>query len=381
MPRYICIFSDGTGQAGGANPINWTNVYRLFMGTREADPAGQVCFYDPGLGSNPDEGEHRSPLRRLKDILAKATGYGITDNIVDCYAALLLAYEPGDKIFLFGFSRGAYTVRSLGGVLGLCGIPGLLPGGLEKVRHWQDFAQAIAEPSLRKLASEAVEGVYMIKDAADRARAAAEFRRRHDTSPTPPFFVGVWDTVRALGLPAIGSMPGRHKFHDPILNPAVSHGRQALAIDENREVFAPELWDERAAPAGQIKQAWFAGVHTDIGGGYGLKMGLSDLTLGWMVDEARAAAPRLTVEPALRAELRPDALGQQHDERATSWLPWSEGTREDFVAHEHQPQPAAMANAVEPRLQAADVQILDRRAPYRPRALAAYPPFARLYAR
>ena len=107
MPRNICIFSDGTGQGGGANPINWTNVYRLFMATREADAAGQVCFYDPGLGANPDAGEIRGPFRRLKDLLAQATGYGITDNIIDCYAALLLAHETGDRIYLFGFSRGA----------------------------------------------------------------------------------------------------------------------------------------------------------------------------------------------------------------------------------------------------------------------------------
>lgn len=364
MPRNICIFSDGTGQAGGANPINWTNVYRLFLATREADPAGQTCFYDPGLGSNPDAGEIRGLFRRFKDLLAKATGYGITDNIIDCYAALLLAWEPGDRIFLFGFSRGGYTVRSLGGVLGLCGIP----QGLPRVTDWADFVEAIAEPGLRKLASEAVEGVYMIKDDVDRARAAGEFRRRHGTNPAPPFFVGVWDTVRALGLPGIGSLPGRHMFHDPILNPAVPHGRQALAIDENRQVF------------GQIRQLWFAGVHTDIGGGYGLQMGLSDLTLRWMIDEARATAHPLQVEPGLLAELRPDALGVQHDERATSLMPWSEGTREGFVAHPHQPQPAAMAPAVEPRLQAQTVPILGRRLPYRPRALAAYPPFARYYA-
>ena len=377
MARNICIFSDGTGQAGGANPIDWTNVYRLFMATREADPAGQICFYDPGLGSNPDSGEVRGLFRRLKDILAQATGYGITDNIIDCYAALLLAYEPGDRVFLFGFSRGAYTVRSLAGALGLCGIP----SGLPKVRHWEGFAEAIAEPSLRKLAAQAVEGVYMIKDDGKRARAAADFRREHGTNPVPPFFIGVWDTVRALGLPAIGSMPGRHKFHDPVLNPAVPHGRQALAIDENREVFAPELWDERAAPVGQIKQVWFAGVHTDIGGGYGLRMGLSDLTLGWMIDEARTTAHPLIVEPALIAELRPDALGQQHDERATFWLPWWEGTRERFVADGFQPQPAAMVDAVEPRLQAASVPILDESAAYRPRALSAYPPFAGYYRR
>jgi hypothetical protein len=204
MPKNICIFSDGTGQAGGANPIHWTNIYRLFMATRQVDPGAQICFYDPGLGANPDAGEQRSLFRRFKDMLAQATGYGITDNIIDCYAALLVSHEPGDPIFLFGFSRGAYTVRSLGGVLGLCGVP----TGLPKVAHWDDFADAIVDPVVRKLATQAVSEVYMIKDDTDRARAAEAFRQEHGTSPNPPFFVGVWDTVRALGLPAIGSMPG-----------------------------------------------------------------------------------------------------------------------------------------------------------------------------
>lgn len=375
MARNVCIFSDGTGQGGGANPINWTSIYRLFMATREVDPAAQICFYDPGLGSNPDEGEIRSPFRRLKDWLAQATGYGITDNIIDCYVALLCSWRPGDRIFLFGFSRGAYTVRSLGGVLALCGVP----AGFANVLRWDGFSDAIQASEVRALASSAVKDVYMIKDGAARAEAAAAFRQRHGTEPAPPFFVGVWDTVRALGLPAIGSMPGRHKFHDAILNRKVAHGRQALAIDENRQVFAPELWDETQAPAGQVKQIWFAGVHTDIGGGYGLQMGLTDLALDWMVAEARAASPSLLVEPGLIAELRPDALGLQHDERQTSWLPWSEGTRESFVLHGFQPQPARMAPAVEPRLQATTVPILDERRPYRPRALAGYPPFAGYY--
>lgn len=377
MTKNICIFSDGTGQAGGVNPINWTNVYRLFMATREVDTQRQICFYDPGLGSNPDTGETRSLFQRARDWLAQATGFGITENIIDCYAALLLSYEPGDRVFLFGFSRGAYTVRSLGGVLGLCGVP----PGLPKVARWDAFSDRIKEPALRKLAARAVKDVYMIADREARTRAAEAFRREQGSSPCPPFFVGVWDTVRALGLPAIGSMPGRHKFHDPVLNRAVPHGRQALAIDENRLVFAPELWDETGAPSGQIKQIWFAGVHTDIGGGYGLKMGLSDLTLSWMTTEAMAIAHPLIVEPSLLAELRPDALGQQHDERATSWLPWREGTRETFIASPYQPLPAAMASGVEPRLAAPKVPILDRMAPYRPRALADYAPFSRYYPR
>lgn len=289
----------------------------------------------------------------------------------------MCCWRPGDRIFLFGFSRGAYTVRSLGGVLGLCGI---VPASAD-VSHWEGFAEAIARGPVRAVADAAVRQVYMIKGKAERTAAAQRFRGAHRTEATPPFFVGVWDTVRAVGLPAIGSLPGRHQFHDPVLNRGVAHGRQALAIDENRQVFAPELWDESSAPAGQIRQRWFAGVHTDIGGGYGLKMGLADLTLGWMIEEAQATAHPLLVEPWLEDELVPDLLGLQHDERATSWLPWREGTREWFVASGYQPQPAAMAGSVEPRLAARAVPILDRQLPYRPKALADYPPFAAYYRR
>lgn len=252
MARSICIFADGTGQAGGANPVDWTSVYRLFVNTRDIDPQGQLCFYDPGLGSDPDGEEEPSLLGGLSRWLAKALGAGMTRNIVDCYAALLLMYEPGDRVFLFGFSRGAYTVRSLGGAMALCGVP----PGLPKLTRWSEIRAHLGDPALRAIAKEAVEQVYMTYDDAElrRARAAA-FRAKHGSTALPPFFVGVWDTVRALGwqVTNIASF-GRHHFHDAELNPAVDHGRQALSIDENRKVFAPELWDERRAPAGQIRQ-------------------------------------------------------------------------------------------------------------------------------
>ena len=345
-----------------------TNVYKFFNCLARVDKDGdkQERYYHQGVGT---EGS------RLRRIIDGGTGTGLGKNIKSAYRWLAATYKPGDRIFLLGFSRGAYTVRSLGGVLALCGVP----GGFADVTRWDGFSEAIKGEEVRTLAASAVKDVYMIKDATARAEAAAAFRQRHGTQPAPPFFVGVWDTVRALGLPGIGSLPGRHKFHDAILNRQVAHGRHALAIDENRQVFAPELWDEREAPPGQIRQAWFAGVHTDIGGGYGLKMGLSDLSLGWMIAEAQAISHPLIVEPGLIAELRPDALGRQHDERKTSWLPWSEGTREGFVQHGFQPQPARMADAVEPRLQAPAVPILDEMRPYRPRALAGYPTFADYY--
>ncbi len=336
MPKTICLFSDGTGQAGGANPIDWTSVYRLFVNVR--DRPGQLCFYDPGLGSDPDAAEDPNILAGVRQWISQAIGSGITRNIVDCYAALLVTYEPGDRVFLFGFSRGGYTIRSLGGAMALCGVP----PGLPKAARWQDVRTALNDPRVRTIAEEAVREVYQTyDDKALRLSKAEAFRRKHGSQPLPPFFIGVWDTVRALGWQVFDVADfGRHRFHDSKLNPAVRYGRQALSIDENRKVFAPELWDERDAPEGQIEQLWFAGVHADIGGGYGLRRGLTDLAMRWMVDEAMAARDPsdptfagLSVEPNLLAELNLDPLGPQEDERARGWLGWAwvPGTREAYT--------------------------------------------------
>ncbi|MGC2689578.1 MAG: DUF2235 domain-containing protein [Pseudolabrys sp.] len=130
MAKNILIFSDGTGQAGGvAFDEDRTNIYKLFRATRcgpdsPNDPAEQVAFYDPGLGSPRDNRFAFGWVgRKIYNLISQATGFGITANIVDCYAAIIRLWRPGDRIFLFGFSRGAYTVRCLAGVIANCGIP------------------------------------------------------------------------------------------------------------------------------------------------------------------------------------------------------------------------------------------------------------------
>jgi uncharacterized protein (DUF2235 family) len=131
MPKNILIFSDGTGQAGGRAPDeNISNIYKLFRATRcgpesDIDPLVQLTFYDPGLGSQPDGGIFfaERAYRWIHNVVSQATGLGITLNIIDCYAAILQMWQPGDRIFLFGFSRGAYTVRCVAAVLSLCGVP------------------------------------------------------------------------------------------------------------------------------------------------------------------------------------------------------------------------------------------------------------------
>lgn len=222
MSKNILIFSDGTGQAGGiAFDESRTNVYKMFRATRTSpdstiDPKEQVAFYDPGLGSPADGGFMFGRAgRRLYNLASQATGLGLTANIIDCYAALIRLYEDGDRIFLFGFSRGAYTVRSLAAVIAKCGIPRHLPG--EKLLP-------LDVKGSRALASYAVRNVYQYcasykrgeserKDFLldTRDRIADQFRVEHGSvSPDDnakanvyPYFIGVFDTVAALGRPLL----------------------------------------------------------------------------------------------------------------------------------------------------------------------------------
>jgi uncharacterized protein (DUF2235 family) len=215
VAKNVIIFSDGTGQAGGLTPDeNVSNIYKLFRATRcgpesAIDPRQQLTFYDPGLGSQPDSGIFfaERAYRWLHNLVSQATGLGITMNIIDCYAAILQMWNPGDRIFLFGFSRGAYTVRCLGAVLSLCGVPTTMPDG--RTSLYRD------EGSTRKIANEAVRGVYQHvgspKDTAyleQRKTLALRFRKKYGsdlngTSNANPFFIGVFDTVAALGSYAL----------------------------------------------------------------------------------------------------------------------------------------------------------------------------------
>jgi uncharacterized protein (DUF2235 family) len=136
VAKNILIFSDGTGQAGGFMPDETrSNVYKLYRATRvgpdnNIKPDEQLAFYDAGLGSRGDVGERSHGIkRRIYNILGQATGLGITQNIIDCYAAIIRMWEPGDRIYVFGFSRGAYTVRCVAGALYYCGVPTQIKDG------------------------------------------------------------------------------------------------------------------------------------------------------------------------------------------------------------------------------------------------------------
>lgn len=208
VSRNIVVFSDGTGQRGGVFfDEARTNIYKLYRATRagpdsKIDPTKQIAFYDPGLGTQSGgQTTVGRTYRTIYNFVSQATGLGLTHNIIDCYAAIIRLWQPGDRIYLFGFSRGAYTVRCLASVICQCGIP-------TRDRNKQPLKRD--EKTCFRIASHAVKKVYQHvsspRDAQylpQRAALAQKFRDEYDSgtpdSPnTYPFFIGVFDTVAAL---------------------------------------------------------------------------------------------------------------------------------------------------------------------------------------
>ncbi|MFW0785885.1 DUF2235 domain-containing protein [Gordonia sp. CPCC 206044] len=212
-------------------------------------------------------------------IVGGAFGHGLNGALVDSYRFLVLNYEPGDEIFVFGFSRGAYTARSLVGMIGKVGLL---------------TADALASPD--RPDENLLEQALSLYQESRSARSAAQqeaWRAQRDRfkdgtthgDPAPRIrFVGVFDTVGAMGVP--GVTRHRYKFLDVTLGDSVDVARQALAIDERRLTFDPCVWTRDGNTRTDLQQVWFEGVHSDIGGGL-KRPGPSELTLAWMVDEAR----------------------------------------------------------------------------------------------
>lgn len=353
MAKSILIFSDGTGQGAGLPEERNSNVRKLWSAT--TDDATQIKFYDDGLGSS------AGWWRWGYNLIGKATGLGISQNIKDCYAYLIETYQPGDRIFLFGFSRGAYTVRSLGGVLSLCGIP---------TRDAEGRDPRLSTEARHALSEHAVEQVYKVygNDSATREKRKTlgrNYKASFAANEVAPYFIGVWDTVRALGLPgSTGLVLWRHAFHDHELSAAVPYARHAMSIDENRATFEVVPWTAtpQDVTSGRIRQVWFPGVHSDIGGGYA-EAGLSDIALRWMVSEAEAIPHPIRIDHS-RLNLKPDPIGMQHDERSGSLFNriWREGYR-------RVPENAELSDDTDLRFKAPTVPTPFGRWSYRPRAL------------
>ncbi|MEM9255877.1 MAG: DUF2235 domain-containing protein [Pseudomonadota bacterium] len=257
--KRIIVLSDGTWN--DPEDDNATNVLRMARAVKPVDSEGfkQVVFYDWGVGSY------------YQSALGGGVGLGIQKNVQDGYRFIVQNYNPGDEVWLFGFSRGAYTARCLAGFLNKCGILKRTQAN-EIPAAFHFYKQRKTKPS---------------------DPAASRWRRAHchSSGRGTVDFLGVWDTVGALGVPTrvLAFVDEKDLFYDHDLGSNVQVARHAVAIDERRADFKPTLWTKKDAV--DVKQVWFAGVHSDIGGGYAPDDGghlLSDIPLAWMAREASA---------------------------------------------------------------------------------------------
>jgi uncharacterized protein (DUF2235 family) len=314
MPKRLVMCCDGTWNTpdalghGNRAPTNVTKV-ALAVAAMDARGARQLVYYHKGVGTN-----------RWDRLRGGAFGLGLSRNIRDAYRFIAENFDPGDELFFFGFSRGAFTARSTVGFVRNAGV--LRRQHLDRI----DEAYALYRSRSSRTHPRSIE---------------AQLFRRSYSHETRIRFIGVWDTVGALGIPLSGLrlinvFNRRWQFHDTDLSTYVDHAFQALAIDEERGPFEPTVWKQQANAGGQrLQQVWFAGVHGDVGGGY-RDPALSEIPLLWMVDRARSCglafepdafappAPSPGADPMLRHtghEVAPDALGTIHQSR-TGFYRW-----------------------------------------------------------
>ena len=318
MPKNIIICADGTGNTTIKG--RGTNVFKLYESIDtnrhrlDSSLIQQVAIYHDGVGTE--------SLKWLR-IFAGATGWGLSRNVKQLYGELARVYETGDRIFLFGFSRGAFTVRTVAGLITSCGI---LDVNAYATNH--AFARAVRRVytayrrKYQTWLSRVITGPRRVDPGKLRQDGFTSVPGLGGGGPPVIAFVGVWDTVDAVGLPfraadIINAVFWRFKFPDTMLSPKVGHGCHALAVDEARESFAPVLWDKtRENPrAPRIEQVWFAGVHSNVGGGYP-RQGMSLVALDWMM--SRAERDGLRFHPAQRQTYRDaaDVNDKLYDSRA-----------------------------------------------------------------
>lgn len=279
--RNLIVLCDGTSNQVEGDLSNVLKLYRI------ADQdSGQRVFYDPGVGTIGSDSAWARLRQKVSSVLSMATGAGLDDNIVDAYRFLCSTYRDGDRIFLFGFSRGAYTVRALAGLIHTIGI---------------------LQPDQVNLASFAL-NAYKHAAEKENLRVAWDFAHVVRTRRAVLHFVGVWDTVASMIVPRPDRMyvPSLRTLPYTRVNPSVRIFRHAMAIDERRRMFRLNRWtdgqefieDPFAEPPSHVPQdsvqMWFAGNHSDVGGGYPEEVsGLSKYPLEWIVREAERAGLRI----------------------------------------------------------------------------------------
>lgn len=331
MSKRILIFCDGTGNEGGLLPDeSRTNVYKLYRATRTGpdstvDPHSQLAFYVQGVGTYLPG--HTPPFYRSRSLIQEAIGLGLKDRMRAAYKAIIGTWRPGDSIFLFGFSRGAYTARCVAHLLEVFGIPSKEPSS-ETVSLDPDRLEVIAKRAVNIMYRMGM----LIPDGPERRKKVADFAR--DYAPrmgaqdgVVPYFLGLWDSVAAYGLGKF--FPHRY---DPHLPRDIAFVRHALSIDEIRRDFkrvpfggSGTVRQGRPGEPEPFQQVWFAGNHSDIGGSYPENESrLSDITLKWMLNFLTEALPperRISYDSEV-LKLYPSPAGMMHDETQSSKVHW-----------------------------------------------------------
>jgi uncharacterized protein (DUF2235 family) len=312
VPKNIVLLSDGTGNS--AAKLFKTNVFRLYEALDRSDPTVQVAYYDDGVGTSSFR-----PLAALGGLF----GVGLRRNVLDLYRFLCRNYEPGDHIYCFGFSRGAFTARVLAGLIAREGV---VANGRDEARLARDASAAYRR--FRRRFNVTGGAVTLLRNLRD--VVIGWFQDSRTPVPVPEIqFVGVWDTVAAYGGPieevtrAIDQWIWPLSMPDRTMSGKIRRACHAIALDDERNAFHPVLWDEAEVHGAtgkqpmyqgwkdpgpgvpdidrqRLSQVWFAGMHSDVGGGYA-QDGLSYEALQWMID--RAVAYGLRVDPAERMRI------------------------------------------------------------------------------
>lgn len=283
--KRLVICCDGTWQRLYGDALTNVALTARAVSSRDTQGHPQIVFYSAGVCASLDK----------LSLWQGMTGADLDDNLLDAWLFINLNYEPGDQIYLFGFSRGAYTVRSLAGLLRKCGVL--------RREHVDKSRDALELYRNRELTADSEEAErFRVAHAIAWPRLARPF-----TSPPVDLairYVGVWDTVGSLGIPRILpisiGLNAQYEFHDTALSRCVEHARHAVAIDERRAAFAPTLWSNIDAfntpgTRPRVAQQWFPGDHGGVGGG-GAR-GLSNCALMWVLEGAELAGLSISREP------------------------------------------------------------------------------------
>lgn len=326
MGKNIVVCSDGTGNRGGKSA--GTNVWRIFKAVeRHSQQFPQVTYYDDGVGTD--------DLRWLR-LIGGAFGWGLSRNIRQAYTFLSLNYEPGDRIYLFGFSRGAFTVRSLAGMVldvGLLKREALLRAANNRDRMLKNLLRAHRSTGGAKesrLCKAKELGGYGEND------LWQTDENSNDTDSLSIHFIGVWDTVDAVGVPfdelkapieCISKLMFRLRawqFANCDLSEHVKHACQALSLDDERKTFLPNVWETQRNSScivndcfcdDRIEQVWFAGAHSNVGGGYP-KDALAYVTLDWMMQKAASHGLAFAQGELERVQATANAHGKIYNSRS-----------------------------------------------------------------